>query len=149
LGTGDLFVTGTAGVTSIILKEIPEDINYILGILNSQLISYYVIKHSPVFQGGYHKFSSNYLKPIPIVRIDQTKSKNKQMHDRICELVERQLSFSARLGKIGDRLTDERQKIEEEIRKTDVEIDDLVFRIYGLTENEQRIVKNSLEQQNG
>lgn len=41
--------------------------------------------------------------------------------------------------KIGDKLTDERARIENEIAKTDSEIDELVYRIYGLTEDERKI----------
>ena len=52
LGQGTLFVTGTAGVTSIIPREdIQEDILYLLGLLNSRLLSFYAVGHSPVFRG--------------------------------------------------------------------------------------------------
>jgi hypothetical protein len=54
LGTGDLFVTGTAGVTSIIPEDnIGESILYLLGVLNSSTLSFYAVGHSPVFSGGY------------------------------------------------------------------------------------------------
>ena len=66
LGTGDIFATGTAGVTSVIPKEdIEEEILYLLGVLNSNVISFYAVGHSPVFSGGYYKFSAPYLKKLP------------------------------------------------------------------------------------
>jgi type II restriction/modification system DNA methylase subunit YeeA len=46
---------------------------------------------------------------------------------------------------IGDKKTDERARIEEEIRKTDAEIDSLVYRIYGLTDEEIKVVEASLK----
>jgi len=38
--------------------------------------------------------------------------------------VERVISLNKRLNEIGDKKTDERQRIEEEIKKTDAEIDE-------------------------
>lgn len=40
--------------------------------------------------------------------------------------------------------TDERARIEEEIKKTDGEIDELVYTIYGITEEEKKIIEDSL-----
>jgi len=145
LGTGSFFVTGTAGGTSIILKDSHENIKYLLGLLNSKIISFYIIKHSPVFQGGYHKFSSNYLKKIPIKRINFKDPIEKNMHNKIVELVDKMLSFNVRLNEIGDKLTDERARIENEIKKTDARIDELVYEIYGITEDEKKIIEESLK----
>ncbi|MCD2443462.1 N-6 DNA methylase [Agromyces sp. SYSU K20354] len=65
LGDGRLFPTGTAGVTSI---DLPADMNAdaLLAVLNSPLISTYIIAHSPVYQGNYHKFSKPYIAHAPI-----------------------------------------------------------------------------------
>jgi type I restriction-modification system DNA methylase subunit len=146
LGEGDLFVTGTAGVTSIILElKWQGEILYVLGILNSKLAGYYILGHSPVFQGGYHKFSSNYLKGAPIKKIDWSKKEEKKQHDEIVELVKKMLSLSKRLNEIGDKKTDERQKIEEEIREIDIEIDELVYKLYGINEEEKKIIEESLK----
>ena len=44
-------------------------------------------------------------------------------------------------GELGDKKTDERVKIEQEIIKTDNQIDELVYKIYGLTKEEVKIVE--------
>ena len=49
---------GTAGVTSIIPNRESENILYLLGLLNSSLLSFYITQHSPVFQGAYRKFGT-------------------------------------------------------------------------------------------
>ena len=36
-------------------------------------------------------------------------------------------------------------RIEEEIKKTDAEIDELVYRIYGITDEEKKIIEESLK----
>ena len=38
-----------------------------------------------------------------------------------------------------------RQKIQKEIEKTDKEIDELVYKLYGITEEEQKIIEESLK----
>jgi hypothetical protein len=47
------------------------------------------------------------------------------------------------LLKIGDKLADERARIENEMKKTDSEIDELVYRIYEITENEKKIIEGN------
>ena len=54
------------------------------------------------------------------------------------------LSFNKKLQEIGDRNTLEKQKLEEEIKKADNEIDELVYQIYGITEEEKKIIDVSL-----
>jgi len=142
IGTGDLFVTGTAGVTSVVLKDIPESTEYILGVLNSKLISFFVQKHSPVFQGGYHKFSSPYLRKIPIRRIDFKNPSELKLHNSLKELVMKMHSLQSRLVSFADKRTDEQARIEEEIKKTDAEIDDLVYKLYGVTDAERKVIES-------
>lgn len=55
------------------------------------------------------------------------------------------LVLNDRLKNLGDKFTDERCRIEEEIKKRDAEIDELVYDIYGITEEERKIIENSFE----
>jgi len=140
LGAGHLFCTGTAGVTSIIPKsDMQENILYLLGLLNSALLSAYVIAHSPVFSGRFFKFSAPYLKKIPVRTIDFTSAEDRSLHDRIVELVQRMLDLSARLAKA--RSVEEKTRLQRLIDRTDREIDGLVYELYGLTEEEIGIVE--------
>jgi hypothetical protein len=137
LGTGDLFVTGTAGVTSIILEEnIPEDILYILAVLNSALLSLYVVRHSPVFSGGYHKFSAPYLRKVPIRRIDFSSAADKSVHDQIVALAQRLVDLNS--------CRQQRQESESQSQESavlDGQLDQLVCHLYGLNEEDTRIVE--------
>lgn len=54
------------------------------------------------------------------------------------------LSLNKRFNEIGDKQTDERARIEAEIKKTDNEIDTLVYELYGLTQKEIAIIEESL-----
>ena len=54
------------------------------------------------------------------------------------------LSINKKLKEIGDKNTLQKQKIQEEIKKTDKEIDELVYQLYGIKEEEKKIVEESL-----
>jgi len=142
LGTGDLFATGTAGVTSVIPEEgVPEDIRYLLGLINSRLISHYAVSHSPVFSGGYHKFSAPYLRQLPIRRIDASDPSDRRSHSHMVELVDAIQQLHVQLGTA--RTGHEATALERQIAATDREIDGLVYELYGLTEAEIAIVEGA------
>jgi hypothetical protein len=142
LGQGTLFATGTAGVTSIIPHDdIRENIHYLLGLLNSRLLSFYAVGHSPIFSGGYYKFSAPYLKRIPIRRIDFSARTDGASHDQIVKLVDSMLALHKQLAAAKSEA--QRAVIHRQIDSTDAEIDRLVYDLYGLTAEEIAIVEGS------
>ena len=52
-------------------------------------------------------------------------------------------SLNKKLQEIGDKNNLEKQKIEEEIKKTDNEIDELVYQLYGITGKKRRLLKRA------
>ncbi len=84
-----LFVTGTAGVTSVVLQsDDPEHRYFVLGVLNSSLLSEYIVDHSTPYQGGYFKFSAPYIKPVPIRLPDPKLKRSRQLGSEIAELAQ-------------------------------------------------------------
>ena len=61
------------------------------------------------------------------------------------KLSNKMLSLNKKLQEIGDKNTLEKQKLEEEIKKTDKEIDELVYQLYGITEDEKKIIEERLK----
>jgi type II restriction/modification system DNA methylase subunit YeeA len=53
------------------------------------------------------------------------------------------LSLHERLDKLEGSKTDERAKIEEEIKKTDAIIDELVYKFYGISDEEKKIIEGT------
>ncbi len=142
LGTGKLFVTGTAGVTSIIPRDdVREDIRYLLGVLNSKLLSYFATRRSPVFSGGYYKFSAPYLKKLPIKDRGKLGAGGAKRYDRIVGLVQQMLDLHERLPK--KKTDQERTDLQRQIKATDRQIDQLVYQLYGLTDKEIAIVEEA------
>ena len=69
---------------------------------------------------------------------------NNDESKEIIKLVDKMLSLNKRLNEIKDKQTDEKTRLEKEIKETDDKIDQEVYRIYGLTKEEQKIIEESL-----
>ena len=44
-------------------------------------------------------------------------------------------------NEIGDKLTDRKAEIKKELEEIDLEIDQMIYKVYGITEKEQRIIE--------
>lgn len=112
---------------------LPTDDRQLLAILNSRLGWFLIMNTCTQIQGGY-QLIWKYFKNIPIA-----KKKSPELE----RLSEKMISLSSRLVEMGDKKIDERARIEDEIEKTDSEIDELVYRIYGITESEKKIIEGN------
>ena len=77
---------------------------------------------------------------LPIRRIDFDNPTEKNTHDDLVAVVDRMLELNERLAPIRNTPCNERDELLREINRTDNEIDNLVYHLYGLTEEERRIV---------
>jgi type I restriction-modification system DNA methylase subunit len=132
LETNGFYVNNPANI-------LPTNSKYVLGILNSKLMSYFLRSICAQRQGGFIEQKPVYVSQVPI------KKPTKEQEIEITQHVEKMLQLNEKLFKIGDKLTDERARIEDEIKKTDSEIDELVYEIYGITEDERKTIEDSLK----
>jgi type I restriction-modification system DNA methylase subunit len=110
---------------------IPVDDKYLLGILNSKLIHYYFSKISSSIRGGYLRFIRQYLETIPVVKPDQYKKTIVQYVDTVLQL-NKELE--------NTKLPSQKDQISDKINYYDNKINEVVYQIYGLTEEEAGIV---------
>lgn len=89
--------------------------------------------------GGYLRYRTEFLEQLPIKIVPEPQQRP------LVKLVNEMLALNKRLNELGDKQTNERQKIEEEIKKTDAEIDELVYKLYGITGEEKKIIEDSLK----
>ncbi|ADD09141.1 Eco57I restriction-modification methylase domain-containing protein [Candidatus Aciduliprofundum boonei] len=118
---------------------IPVGDKYLLGILNSKMVHFYYANITSTIRGGYMRFIRQYLEMIPIRVLDLSKPEERRMHDEIVNYVGRMLELHRELGEA--RLPGEKERIKRQIDGIDRAIDSLVYRIYGLTDEEIRIVE--------
>ena len=82
------------------------------------------------------------LKVFPIYKIDFSDKKEKAKHDRLAKLADEMLKLNKELQKLDPMLDEaEYREVKEKIEKTDREIDERVFELYGLGEEEIGVVK--------
>lgn len=117
---------------------IPKNDKYLLGILNSKIGWFLISKYCTEIQNGY-QLIYEYLSKIPIKQIDFTNPSEKKKHDEIVKHVETMLKLNKELRKA--KLAAEQEQIKQRITYTDKKIDALVYELYGLTEEEIKIVE--------
>jgi type I restriction-modification system DNA methylase subunit len=129
-----------ASLNNLVLKEnINYDIRYILALINSKLLNWYYSTNFSNKSELTVNVSKTFLEQLPIKIVPESQQQP------LIKLVDKILSLNKHLNEIGDKRTDERTRVEEEIKKTDAEIDELVYKIYGLTEEEKKIIEESLK----
>ena len=64
---------------------------------------------------------------------------------KLIEYVDEILAFNKRLSEIKDKQTDEKARLEKEIQKLDTEIDEEVYKLYRITEDEKEIIEGSMK----
>jgi len=121
---------------------ITEKTKLLNGLLNSHVAQWYIRNLSSSLGNKGMSLTKDSVKEIPIPPITP---QNQSLVQKIESLVDKMLSLHKRLNELGDKKTDERFKIEEEIKKTDREIDELVYKLYGITEEEKKIIEESLK----
>jgi hypothetical protein len=78
---------------------------------------------------------------LPIRVVDFSDAADRSRHDRLVTLVEQMLALHAQLA--GARTPQERTALGRQIAATDTQIDRLVYDLYGLTEEEIKIVEGA------
>jgi REP element-mobilizing transposase RayT len=118
----------------ITVNEEPYSLLYLAGIINSSLVNYY---YANTFID--YNIKPTYLSQLPIRTINLSDKKDKAQHDKMVSLVERMLKLHKELPKA--KTPDEKTRLERQITATDKQIDNLVYDLYGLTEEEIKIVE--------
>lgn len=131
--------------TCIVLSAIDSklDLHYLLGLLNSKLLSFYFFHRfaGNRLQGGYFRVGTEQLRQLPIAIPDLTNLEEQKSYEKVIDLVKERMTI-AQPEKTSEN-TEQIEEIKEEIRKDklDQEIDHLVFDFYRLTDEERTAIE--------
>ena len=114
---------------------------YILGLLNSPLLFHYLLSIGTSLRGGYVRFWTQFLEQLPIRTIDFSDAADKSLYDQMVKLVEQMLLLRTQLPMA--KTPDEKTRLQRQIDVTDQQIDLLVYKLYGLTSGEIKIVEGT------
>lgn len=112
---------------------------YFLGILNSKVFWYYISNTSTALRGNAYRLTPEYLKEFSFPKINFQNPAEKQSHDRIVSLVEQMLESK----KLLHTAKTDKDKTYYENKCTDLDraVDSEVYKLYGLTDEEIKIVE--------
>ncbi|HMD68976.1 MAG TPA: TaqI-like C-terminal specificity domain-containing protein, partial [Chitinivibrionales bacterium] len=125
---------------------IPKDrrrLEYFLGVICSKLISYYFFNTISDRKETFPKIKGIQIEQLPVRPIDFLKPTDKSLHDKMVSLVFSMLSLHQEL--LLAKTDQEKTVLQRQITSTDRRIDELVYALYGLTEEEIKIVEGADE----
>lgn len=145
--TGDvLFTGGVAGGYGILIREQYSQ-DYLLGLLNSRLLDWYIKQTATSMRGAYYSFESRYIQGLPIRMLDVSQDGDKSRHDHLVSLV-RQVSQLYRDLATARTAVDQTTRMRQIEAVTD-QIDGLVFQLYELTQDEIAVITTELMNRGG
>ncbi len=127
-------------VDGIKLKSSEIDIKFLLGILNSKLISFYHSNSSPnAFKGTFPKVLLQDLRelPVPIITLD-----NKLLHDEVVNYVDKLLIVNKE--KSGMKLQSQISHLDGKIDFYETHINKIIYQLYELNDDEIAIIEGNL-----
>ena len=113
---------------------------YLLGILNSLLITFFYKNISSTYRGGYLRFINQYLEILPIRTIDFGNPPDKVAHDQMVGLVNNMLVLNKKLSE--SKIPQAIEVLKRQIDSTVSQIDHIVYNLYNLTDEEIQIVES-------
>ena len=133
---------GGGGGYGIELKpEVSFSPYYLLGLLNSQLLDWQVKLVNSRFGNGYYSFNKQYIEPLAVRPIDFSNQQDTARHGQMVELVQKMITLHTQLSAV--KIAHDRNLVQRQIDMTDRQIDLLVYELYGLTEEEVKIVEEA------
>jgi len=122
---------------------IPLDDKYLLGLLNSLLCWGYLRRLCSVLgdpdKKGRLELRAIFLENLPIVPVNLSNPIEEDHHKRIVKLVDSMIALHKQLSEA--KSSAQKEIIQRQINATDAEIDRLVYELYGLTDDEIKIVE--------
>ena len=132
----------TSGYGIILKGAVTESPKYLLGLLNSSLLDWYLKKISTTLRGGFFRYFTQFVEKLPIRRINFSDSGEKEQHDKMVERVTIMLDMNKK--KQSPKFAPSQlERVERAIAAAEGEINDLVYKLYGIAENERKIIEGA------
>ena len=136
---------GTYSFTSgygVTLKEgVQESPRYLLGLLNSRVLDFYLKQVSTTLRGGFFRYFTQFIEQLPIRTINFDDPADVARHDRMVALVECMLDLHKKLAAAA--FPADQRLYQRQIQAIDRQIDALVYELYDLSAEEIAIVEEA------
>jgi len=122
-------------------ENVTLDSRFVLGILHSKCFQFLYHINSQGEQRIIPQIKAARLYDLPFPRYEISDSHDEQRHGRMVVLVERMLSLHKQL--VDGKTDHERTVLQRQMDTTDQQIDQLVYELYELTEEEIKIIEKT------
>jgi len=112
---------------------------FLVALLNSKFMSWYAYRFIYAKAIRTMRLDKYHLSKMPLCNYE-----SKSEYSKIILLANKMVELNKELQKINNKHTIASSKIEAEIKKTDKEIDELVYELYGIANEEKKIIEESL-----
>jgi len=122
------------------IKDKKVNIKFLLGLLNSKLVDFYYKSYfgASHLQGNYLDLKGVDLVKIPI------RLPSYSQEQKITSLVNQMLELQKKYH--DEKISgNEKERLKGQIENTDYEIDEEVYKLYGITDEERKIIEESLK----
>jgi hypothetical protein len=124
----------------IIIHSVNYSLKFILGIINSRLITYWFDIIFDKFQRAiFPQFKVNELEQFPIPTLDLSQKQDKAKHDNLVSLVDKMLELKEKEAAEPNQQL--KTMISRQIDSVDKAIDTTVYQLYNLTDDEIKVVE--------
>jgi len=121
-------------------SSVNYNLKYILALINSRLLDFYFQDQIGKTGEMFSQMKIEYIRQLPIRPIDFSDLSDKSYHDQLVKLVEQILAYHKKFS--AAKTPHERTILERQIDATDTQINHLVYKVYGLTEEDIKIVES-------
>ncbi len=130
---------GNAGGYGIILNEEYENYYlYMLALLNSNVLEFYLKNISTPFRGGYYSYGKRFIEKIPI-------AVSEKYFDSVSELSRKIVDIAKEIqGSLGKE-TDKKHKLEQDLIYFNHELNNIIYELYGLKDKEIEVIENKIK----
>jgi hypothetical protein len=137
--TGECFFTGGVAGGYGILPKPGVSPKFLLSLLNSRLLNWVIAQTGTCMRGGYFSFEARFIRSLPIPQPDLKNPADKARHDQLVALVDKMLVLTPKLR--AATVESEKAVLQNAVTATDQQIDTLVYELYGLTNDEIKLVE--------
>jgi type I restriction-modification system DNA methylase subunit len=130
----------TGNIFTVRAETIESEL-YLLGIINSRLTNFFWKIMFTDFKNSFPQVTIFSLSQVPIRVIDFNNPAGRTLHEQVVKLVEKMLALHQQLA--AAKTPQDTNLLQRQIDATDKQIDQLVYALYGLTDEEIALVEGS------
>ncbi|WP_020003659.1 Eco57I restriction-modification methylase domain-containing protein [Brachyspira innocens] len=125
---------------SLISKD--YNLKYILGLLNSKLLNFFFKKYFTTKKEDiFPEIQAYHINELPIYKIDLDKKEEKEKYNKIIELVDSMIILNKKI--LSEKNPNSLNMLNRQISACEKQLDNLIFSIYNLNDEERRIIDGS------